>query len=299
MFSKSSTNFLFKTPFHKTTLNSFNTSPSRTFIKNLGFKTRPSSHTLGMALTGIGAFGLGVMCYQASSLNSDNTRLMIASGQKVKSSIASDRMKKTLVYFSGGLVITSVMTAGMLRSPAIMSHAMSGSLIKAFASLGFTLFCQYQMSRATEPIPKHLSWLGFNAGISFLIVPLIAMSELMIVRDAFLLTSGVFGGLGLTSYFSRDDAFLSMAPYLGAGLGAITAVGLANMFLKSNALGNIWLYGGLFLFVALTLYEIKELENSAKRNPYFDPMKQSIGLYLDFVNIFIRLLIIMSNNKKK
>ena len=82
-----------------------------------------------------------------------------------------------------------------------------------------------------------------------------------------------------------------MSGFLGAGLGGLVAIGIANIFLQSNALFNIWLYGGLALFLGFTMYDMKEVQNRAKRSVYFDPMSQSVGVYLDFVNIFIRLLI--------
>ena len=119
------------------------------------------------------------------------------------------------------------------------------------------------------------------------------------VGDAFLLTSGAFGGLALTAYNSHDTAFLGMSGILGAGFGTLFAVSLANMFFQSHALFNIWLYGGLALFIGMTLYDMKNIQVRAERGLYFDSMNESISMYYDFINIFVRLLMIMQNNKKK
>jgi FtsH-binding integral membrane protein len=115
----------------------------------------------------------------------------------------------------------------------------------------------------------------------------------MVIKNAFLLNSGCMAGLGFIAYNSKDYTFLGMSGLLGAFLGGLAVVGLANIFLRSNGLFNIWLYVSLALFLAYILYDMKEMENRAKYSASFDPMTQSIGVYLHFINIFLRIFMIM------
>jgi FtsH-binding integral membrane protein len=85
------------------------------------------------------------------------------------------------------------------------------------------------------------------------------MSHALVIKDAFLVTSGAFGGLSLVTMIARDDAFLGMPVFLGAGLGYIAAVRIVNIFLKSNVFMNMWLYGDLALFLAYVLNDMKEI----------------------------------------
>ena len=202
---------------------------------------------------------------------------MIQSGQRVPDHVALQRTRDTMTYFTGGLALTSIMTGLMLRSPKMLMYSSSmGSLFFILPSNIFLLYKMYSTPNTKEnSTTKHLYWLGFNAVMSFSLLTIIYAMN------------------------SRDDAFLGMGGVLGAGLGAITMIGIANLFLQSHALYNIWIWAGLGLFTAYTLYDMKVIMAKAKASTYFDPISQSVSVYLDFINIFIRILAIMNNKKNK
>jgi len=274
---------------------------SRGMKEKLGFKEQSSSRVLGYGLLGLAAGGLGYLMYNSGKQRAEFQKSLLVGGTTVSKDLALARTKHTLLYLAGGITMTSVMVAGMLRSPTILRWSSGWAPLLVSLPVGF--FCIYKMySTPYTPqnqFEKHLYWIGFNAAISFSMVPLIAMTELVVIRDAFILTAGLFGGLGLVSYNSRDDAFLGMSGILGAGLGGIAAIGVANIFLQSNALFNIWLYAGLALFLGFVLHDMKEIQIRAGRSAYFDPMTNSIGVYLDLINIFQRLLIILQSRKNR
>ncbi len=64
------------------------------------------------------------------------------------------------------------------------------------------------------------------------------------------------GGLGLIAYNAPSEEFLKWGGALGIGLGGMLGVGMMSMFWPSPALFNIWLYGGLVLFGAFTIYDV-------------------------------------------
>jgi FtsH-binding integral membrane protein len=269
--------------------------------KNFAFKIKESlsNPSVGYALLGLGVGGLAYLMYNHTKAHSNNVRALIHNGQKVRENVALQRTRETVGYFTGGLALTTLLTAFMLRSPKILTF--SSSMSSLLFILPTNIFCTYMMYSTPNNNQsggmKHLYWLGFNSVMAFTIVPIIYASQLVVIRDAFLLTSGAMGGLGLVAMNSRDDAFLNMGGVLGAGLGAITVIGIANLFLKSHGLYNIWLWGGLALFTAFTLYDMKVILAKARNLPYYDSMNESIKVYLDFINIFIRLLAIMGNRK--
>lgn len=71
------------------------------------------------------------------------------------------------------------------------------------------------------------------------------------------------------------------------------------MFWPSKALFNVWLYGGLGLFSLFVLYDVQKIMYNAKRKSVYDPINESLHIYLDAVNLFQHFLIIFMNNKKK
>ena len=79
----------------------------------------------------------------------------------------------------------------------------------------------------------------------------------------------------------------------------LIGISFMNMFWPSPALTSIWLYGGLALFAAFTLYDVQKIIWSAKSKPVYDPINESLRIYLDAINLFQHFLIIFMNNKKK
>lgn len=73
---------------------------------------------------------------------------------------------------------------------------------------------------------------------------------------------------------------------------------LANLFIGSTLVYQIHLYGGLFVFCGLVLYDT-QLIVEKRRNGDRDYIWHSVDLFLDFVNIFRRLMIILAKKEKK
>ena len=64
----------------------------------------------------------------------------------------------------------------------------------------------------------------------------------------------------------------------------------------------IAVYGGVVLFSALMLYQTQSIVQQCERTPYhvtYDPISASIGIYMSTINLFVRILSILSNSKRK
>jgi len=252
-------------------------------------------------MLGLSIGGFGYLSYVNHQRIGAYQRQLAYSGATVEGNMVTERMKSTMIYFAGGLTTTSALVALMMRSPKIV--AMGFSMWPLLLTIPGVLICGYGMrstpdNSKSNNLTKHMFWLGMNTLIAFSLTPLIALSDIKLVADAFLLSSGAFGGLALAAYNSHDTAFLGMSGILGAGFGALFAISLANLFFQSHGLYNIWLYGGLALFIGLTLYDMKNIQVRAQRQYYFDPMSESLNIYFDFINIFVRILAMKQQNKK-
>ena len=91
-----------------------------------------------------------------------------------------------------------------------------------------------------------------------------------------------------------------MGGALAIGLGGMLGVSILSMFNPASpALYNIWMYGGLGLFSLFVLYDTQMILQRAKTMQNFDPIGNSIHIYMDAVQIFIRFAMIFGNNRKK
>jgi len=112
------------------------------------------------------------------------------------------------------------------------------------------------------------------------------------IRDAFLLTT--VGFTGLTSYAlisGRDFSFMRGA--LSMGLFVIIGASLLNLFLSSSVAGLAIASVGVLLFGGFVLYNTSNLLHSDEE----DAIGGAIQLYMNFLNIFMFLLRILSGRR--
>ena len=83
------------------------------------------------------------------------------------------------------------------------------------------------------------------------------------------------------------------------GLAGLIGVSLVNIFWPSPALFNVWLYGGLLLFSAFVLYDTQKIIYNAKIKSYWDPINESLAVYMDAVILFQHFLMVFMSNKNK
>lgn len=113
----------------------------------------------------------------------------------------------------------------------------------------------------------------------------------------FVATAGLFGAMGIIGYTTRRD-LSNWRGYLLMGLVGLIIASLANLFLASTKLDWILTYGGIVLFLALTIYDTQRIKAqtiealSAGDKEAIARMGAlgALRLYLDFVNLFLRLL---------
>jgi len=146
---------------------------------------------------------------------------------------------------------------------------------------------------------KNAIYIGFLGLMSSSLVPLIHMYGNAVMFEALIATGVTMGGLGMVAYNSPSQQFLNWGGPLAIGLGGMLGVSLLSMIYPgSPALTSIWLYGGLALFSAFVLYDTQMVIHRAKTELKYDPINRSLSIYLDAINIFVRMAQILGNKKR-
>jgi len=142
--------------------------------------------------------------------------------------------------------------------------------------------------------------LGFCKGAS--IGPLVKMALAMnpsIVLQAFVGSIAIFTCFSLSAMLSQRRAYIYLGGILSSALTLMLWLGLSQLFFRSELIFNIQLYGGLLMFCGYILFDtqmIIEKASMGQRNP----VRHALELFIDFVGLFVRVLIIlMKNNDKK
>ena len=124
--------------------------------------------------------------------------------------------------------------------------------------------------------------------------------ELSSIVSVFIISALVFGILGFIGYKTNKD-LNSWGTYIIVFLIAGIVLSLLNLIVFRSSVLDIaidWLI--LILFCGATIYDInkiKVLQESADINQDKIHIYCAMQLYLDFINIFLRILSIFGNRK--
>jgi hypothetical protein len=113
-----------------------------------------------------------------------------------------------------------------------------------------------------------------------------------IVLQALLITLGVFLGLTVFTFQSKYD-FSGMGPWLFGGLIALCMTGIVGIFIPfSRTLDLLYAIGGTLLFSGYIVYDTYMINARLSPDEY---IMAAISLYLDFINLFLSILRLLSD----
>lgn len=247
-----------------------------------------------------GCLGLGsLVAYglsQPAQYVPANTRqLMGQFGGKAYAERVRWRVGSTYAHLAGGLAMTAAFSmAAFRRGWATRLMNMNPLMLAGGTFIG--MMGTMMMTRSTSqgnPM-KYVWWSAFNACMGMSLVP-IGMFGGAIINQAAMITAMIVGSISVVAAASPGDTFLSMGPMLGCGLGVVIAASLGQIFFPaSSLLMNVSLYGGLGLFGLFTAYDTQKILYHAQMDNDFDPVNRQFGIYMDTIQIFIRVAQILA-----
>lgn len=113
-----------------------------------------------------------------------------------------------------------------------------------------------------------------------------------LINSAFILTVAIFAGLSLYAYYSKRD-FSFLRGFLMMGIFALIGFSIIGIFVPGMSTGTLGLtigFFGVLVFSGFILYDISQY-----RHGVADEMipLAVLGLYLNFINLFLYLLQIL------
>ncbi|MBF8263580.1 MAG: growth hormone-inducible transrane protein-like [Parachlamydiales bacterium] len=147
---------------------------------------------------------------------------------------------------------------------------------------------------------KHTLFGLFTVYEGLFLSPLVILNAPAFAAAA-ITTAGITGGLGILALkmqtqFKRFEKimFVALLVITTATFGSLLLPGVAGAFAH-----QLSLVGGLALFSAYVIYHTQQIRDHAQHdNGNFDEINHSINLYLDAMNIFIRIYEIYDRFKK-
>jgi len=269
------------------------------------------------ALAGASVFGIGMLGYYGLRLSSEST---VTDRSIMWPQYVRDRLHQTYGYLAGSLAATAGAGYYTARSPALLKLASTptiavflGSLVLIIASGAVLRMIDYNNNK----VGKHLAWLAHCGILGVVLAPMCMLGGPVLIRAAWY-TAGVVAGLSTIAVCAPSEKFLYMTGPLAMGLGVVFMANIGTFFFPMNSalgasLASIVIYGGLILFSAFLLHDtqrvIKMAEGTHHQYMYgaeqqlsprgFDPINAQLALYMDVLNIFIRLAMILGGNQRR
>ena len=176
-----------------------------------------------------------------------------------------------------------------------------GMLVMFGLQIGVVLVLSFAINKLSAGVATGL-FILYSALTGFTLSTLFFVYTASSIASTFFITSGTFAVVSAYGYVTKTD-LTKMGNLLFMGLIGILIASLVNLFLQSEAVMWVVTYIGVVIFVGLIAYDtqrIKMMANGIGEDG--DVMRKAavigaLRLYLDFINLFLRLLRILGRRR--
>ncbi|KNC50988.1 bax inhibitor [Thecamonas trahens ATCC 50062] len=130
------------------------------------------------------------------------------------------------------------------------------------------------------------------------LVGLVLLQDASLVLMALVGTVAVFAAFTAMAMYAPRRQVLLFGGMLSSAITGLLVLSIANLFIGSSALFTAQLWVGLCVFSGFVAFDTQLMIEKAARGDR-DAVWHAVELFIDFVAIFVRILIILSRNKKK
>lgn len=219
------------------------------------------------------------------------------------------------VYTRTAMGVGATLGTSFLTLPLAMEYPLAvlgaGTITSLVSVLGIGSIDPINKSesgrlRTENPPLREASFWGLTAGMGLVVAPMLGITQAIdpsILPSALLISGSIFGGCAYAS--TRIKGISTWKAPLGVGLVTLLGtqiVGLTSMLLLgpgpfSSLLHNVDIYGGVALFTAMSIYDA-HVARKQYQEGNADHLGCATSLYLDFMNLLIRIIEILAKSKK-
>ncbi len=209
-------------------------------------------------------------------------------------------LSKSFLWMFVGLIVTFVTGFIVSTNPNMVEAVLNSALliVLLIVELALVIFFTARIKKM-HPTTAKICFLlySFVSGLTFSTIFL--TFEIGSIIYIFLVAAIVFALFGLFGYFTKID-LSRIGIILLMLLLAIIIMSIINIFIGNDTFNLVINIIGLVVFFIYTAYDIQKIKNFA----FLDIETENLAiygafqLYLDFINIFLRLLEIFGKNKE-
>lgn len=224
---------------------------------------------------------------------------MYATGVYRSASEINTAMARVYGHMGLAIVTSMIVSLFVASSPGLMAFFFTGAMkwVVMFAPLVAILIASFNVEKMSKTSLQFFLH-GFAALMGLSFSTIFIVYQIGSIVSAFMAGAILFGVMSFYGYFTKKD-LTSFGSLLFVGLIAIILASIVNIFLASSVFQMVISAIAVLVFLGLTAYDTQRIrsevsvENDGKMEVW-----GALGLYLNFINLFLSLLQLFGNKNE-
>ncbi|MBS1560114.1 MAG: Bax inhibitor-1/YccA family protein [Bacteroidetes bacterium] len=212
-------------------------------------------------------------------------------------------VQRVYAWMVGGLLLTAVTAMGVASSDELLRLFLGTPLryVILFGPLALVWFLSARID-TLKPSTAATLFLVYSMSVGIMLSSIFVVYELGSIAQVFFIAAGMYAGAAVYGFTTKRD-LTSMGSFMAMGVIGLVLAMIVNMFLGSGPLDFAISILGVAIFTGLTAWDMQRIKeqavvmytgegNAAKRT-----ILSALGLYLNFINLFLFLLRLFGNRR--
>ena len=216
-------------------------------------------------------------------------------------------MQKVYFLMAAGLTVTGITATITTHNQNLLIFSLQNFYFLAMAEIILVLFLSTRVKKMGKATCS-IAFFSYAIINGFTLAPVFLYYAESSIATTFLITASIFVASAIYGKTTNKD-ITSLGNYLAMGLWGIIIAGLVNILIKSNMLEFIISVIGIVLFIVLIAVDVKkihqfssdiettDLEDDDNEKIAKISIMGALTLYLDFINLFLKLLKLFGKRK--
>ena len=208
-------------------------------------------------------------------------------------------MLRVYNYMFAALVVTGLVSAIVLTSPAMLSFVQSPFIWVVFLAKVAIVWTMGARVHTLKPSTSQALFWVYSCLMGLVLGGIMYNYTGTSITRVFFIAASIFGAMSIYGYTTKKSLD-TLGKLCFFGLIGMIVAGLVNIFLGSSMLHFLLSFAGVIIFTGLTAYDtqkIKELYLHNSSAAHQLAVFGALQLYMDFVYLFIYLLQILGSHR--
>ena len=209
-------------------------------------------------------------------------------------------MGRVYAHMSVAVLVSMLVSYWVGTTPELLQFFFTGVLkwIVIFAPLAAIFAVSYVLGTNPSKGVAQLCLHGFAALMGLSFATIFAVFTMGSIVSAFMGAAILFAVMSGYGYFTKRSLD-SVGKFMFVGLIAIVIASIVNIFIGSTMMQMVISALAIIIFLGLTAYDTQKIrEEISVETSAVAEVRGALTLYMDFINLFINLLMLFGGRKE-